>query len=44
MNFQLIGLNHKTAPVELREQFAIPERKLPEALQQKVLNTVYALQ
>jgi glutamyl-tRNA reductase len=34
MNFQLIGLNHKTAPVELREQFAIPERKLPEALQQ----------
>lgn len=34
MNFQLIGVNHKTAPVEVREQFAISERKLPEALQQ----------
>jgi len=33
MNFQLIGVNHKTAPVEVREQLAIPERKLPEALQ-----------
>src|SRR2546427_7947069 len=34
MNFQLIGVNHKTAPVEVREQLAIPERKLPQALQQ----------
>ena len=34
MNFQLIGVNHRTAPVEVREQLAIPERKLPEALQQ----------
>ena len=34
MNFQLIGVNHKTAPVDLREQLAIPDRKLPEALQQ----------
>jgi glutamyl-tRNA reductase len=33
MNFQLIGVNHKTAPVEVRELLAIPERKLPEALQ-----------
>ena len=33
MNFQLIGLNHKTAPVEVREQLAVPDRKLPEALQ-----------
>jgi glutamyl-tRNA reductase len=32
MNFQLIGVNHKTAPIEVREQLAIPERKLPEAL------------
>jgi len=34
MNFQLIGVNHKTAPVEVRERFAVPDRKLPEALQQ----------
>ena len=34
MNFQLIGVNHKTAPVDLREHLAIPDRKLPEALQQ----------
>ena len=33
MNFQLIGLNHKTAPVEVRERLAIPESKLPQALQ-----------
>src|SRR3954462_3302106 len=37
MNFQLLGVNHKTAPVELRELLAIPERKLPEALQQLLL-------
>src|SRR5207253_10394865 len=34
MNFQLIGVSHKTAPVDVREQLAIPDRKLPEALQQ----------
>jgi glutamyl-tRNA reductase len=34
MNFQLIGVNHKTAPVEVREQLAISDKKLPEALQQ----------
>jgi glutamyl-tRNA reductase len=34
MNLQLLGVNHKTAPVEVRERLAIPERKLPEALQQ----------
>ncbi len=34
MNFQLIGVNHKTAPVEVRERFAVPERNLPDALQQ----------
>ncbi|MBV9339385.1 MAG: glutamyl-tRNA reductase [Acidobacteria bacterium] len=32
MNFQLLGLNHKTAPVEVRERFAVPDGKLPEAL------------
>ncbi|HEY1272111.1 MAG TPA: glutamyl-tRNA reductase [Terriglobales bacterium] len=31
MNFQLIGVNHKTAPVEVRERLAIPESRLPEA-------------
>ena len=34
MNFQLLGVNHKTAPVEVREQLAIPESKLPEALRE----------
>lgn len=27
------GLNHKTAPVEIRERFAIPAAELPDALQ-----------
>jgi len=31
MRFQLIGVNHKTAPVEIRERLAIPESRLPEA-------------
>lgn len=34
MNFQLIGVNHKTAPVEVREKFNIPESKIPEALRE----------
>jgi glutamyl-tRNA reductase len=34
MNFQLIGVNHKSAPVEVRERLAIPESRLPEALKQ----------
>ena len=34
MNFQLIGVNHKTAPIELREQLAISEKRLPESLQE----------
>lgn len=34
MNFQLLGLNHKTAPVEVREKLAIPEGKLRVALEQ----------
>ena len=32
MNLVLIGVNHRTAPVEVREHFAIPESRLPEAL------------
>ncbi len=32
MNFVVIGVNHQTAPVEVREQFAIPEAWLPEAV------------
>jgi glutamyl-tRNA reductase len=31
MRFQLIGVNHHTAPVEVRERLAIPESRLPEA-------------
>jgi glutamyl-tRNA reductase len=33
MTLQLIGINHKTAPVEIRERLAIPEARLPEAHQ-----------
>jgi len=32
MTFQLIGVNHKSAPVEVRERLAISESGLPEAL------------
>jgi glutamyl-tRNA reductase len=32
MKFQLIGVNHKSAPIEVRERLAIPESRLPEAL------------
>jgi len=32
MNFQLIGVNHKSAPVEVRERLAIPESRLPDAM------------
>jgi glutamyl-tRNA reductase len=31
MRFQLIGVNHKTAPVEVRERFAVSESRLPDA-------------
>ena len=33
MNFVLIGVNHKTAPVEVRERLALTESRLPEANQ-----------
>lgn len=32
MNLVVIGVNHQTAPVEVREQFAISEARLPEAI------------
>src|SRR2546427_11397742 len=32
MNFQLIGISRKTAPVEVRERLAIPESRLPDAM------------
>ena len=31
MNLQLLGVNHKTAPVEVRERLAVPEWRLEEA-------------
>jgi glutamyl-tRNA reductase len=31
MRFQLIGVNHTTAPVEVRERLAIPESRMAEA-------------
>ena len=31
MSFLLLGVNHKTAPVEVRERLAIPESRLAEA-------------
>ncbi|MSO20650.1 MAG: glutamyl-tRNA reductase [Acidobacteria bacterium] len=33
MHFSLIGLNHRTAPVEVREQLCFQETALPQALQ-----------
>jgi glutamyl-tRNA reductase len=36
MNFQLIGVNHKTAPVEVRERLNIPESAMAEALKRLV--------
>jgi len=32
MNLIVIGVNHQTAPVEVREQFTISEARLPEAV------------
>ena len=30
MRYQLIGVNHKSAPLDLRERLAIPESRLPD--------------
>ena len=32
MKLQLIGINHKTAPVAVRERLAIPDSRLEEAI------------
>ncbi|NJN36305.1 MAG: hypothetical protein HC794_03645 [Nitrospiraceae bacterium] len=32
MHLIVVGLSHKTAPVEIREQLAVPESRLGEAL------------
>jgi glutamyl-tRNA reductase len=32
MNFQLIGVNHNTAPLEVRERLAVSEDRLPEVV------------
>ncbi len=34
MNFSITGLNHKSAPVEVRERLAFNEHTLPAALRQ----------
>jgi glutamyl-tRNA reductase len=36
MSFRLIGVNHRSAPVEVRERLAIPESRLAEALRHLV--------
>src|SRR5437588_2834162 len=40
MPIVVIGLSHRTSPVELRERFAFAEAKIPEALQQLRSNGV----
>ena len=32
MNFFVVGISHKTAPIEVRERLAFPEDRLPDAL------------
>jgi glutamyl-tRNA reductase len=36
MIIAVVGLSHKTAPVEIREKLAFPEKELPEALRRLV--------
>ena len=39
MTIQLIGVNHRTAPLEVRERLAISEKRLPEAVQKLAEHT-----
>ena len=32
MDFLVVGLNHRTAPIEVREKLAVPKTQLPDAL------------
>ena len=32
MHMVVVGISHKTAPVEIRERLAVPESRLGEAL------------
>jgi glutamyl-tRNA reductase len=36
MNFKIIGVNHNSAPIEVRERLAIPESQLPDAVRMLV--------
>jgi glutamyl-tRNA reductase len=36
MNFKLIGVNHNTAPLEVRERLAVSEERLPDAIRMLV--------
>ena len=36
MKFQIIGVNHNSAPLDVRERLAVPETQLPDAVQQLV--------
>src|SRR5438045_9582295 len=39
MKLQLLGVNHKTAPVEVRERLAVPEWRLEEATRKLLQHT-----
>ena len=34
MNLTVVGISHKTSPLEIRERFALSERQIPEVLRQ----------
>jgi len=36
MKFQIIGVNHNSAPLDVRERLAVPESQLPDAVQHLV--------
>ncbi|MGE5322241.1 MAG: glutamyl-tRNA reductase [Actinomycetota bacterium] len=36
MKFQIIGVNHNSAPLDVRERLAVPEAQLPDAVQNLV--------